>query len=117
MQRVESHARRQHLFNLGAQDHITQPVYVHQLYFRGMRGTIWHFSCCGIVGDRSNPLREFPRVKEDLSPLAVAGAITLAVIFLSAIHLTSFAPIGCGISCQSQLPHQRTSQVSGQRAD
>ena len=55
MQTGESRARRQNPLNpldplnLGAEDHITQLVYVHPyLYFRGMRSPIWLFRCMAL---------------------------------------------------------------------
>jgi hypothetical protein len=68
MQRAESHARRRNVLDLGPQDYVTQLVYVHQLYFRGMRGPEWHFRRSGNVRDRSNRLRELPRREEGRAP-------------------------------------------------
>lgn len=84
VQAAVSHVRRRDTPNLGAEDHVNQPVYVQLSYPRSMLTTKWHFRCSGTVRDRSNPLREFARVQQDHAPLAVPGAITLAEFFLAA---------------------------------
>ena len=68
MQRAECHARRRNLLDLGPQDCVTQLVYVHQLYFHGMRGPEWDFRRSVNVRDRSNRLRELPRREEGRAP-------------------------------------------------
>ena len=106
MQRAESQARRRNLLDLGAQDHITQLVYVHQLYFHGMSAPIWQWSHMALQVHHSSSVAGSFAIaairfgvspgEEDHRPLTVAGAITLVKagnVGYSAFHDDSSLPI------------------------
>ncbi len=77
MQRAKSHARPGNLLDPRTQNLVTLPVYVHRLYFRGVRESIWQFRRSRVVRDSGNTLRVFSLRGKPRVPLTLAGAITL----------------------------------------
>src|SRR5215213_5524154 len=79
-----------------------------------MRGPEWQFRRSGNIRDRSNRLRELPRREEGRAPLTLVRAITLAALFLSALHLGSVAQM-LGVPTQPLRRIQTITRIKAQQ--